>query len=75
MKLKKARTCNRCCAIEEGCNSWEFRCQHGFKIKVVSTSNGRAYKPTPQERCPKPLTYEQWLFVRKNLERLKRKQS
>lgn len=57
---KMKRTCGRCRALEYNCT-----CDLGFKTKKVYCMDV-AVNAKPEEECPKPLTYAEYITCRKN---------
>ena len=53
IRLKKAKTCSRCCAFSVG--GYRLECELGFPIRL-----GKHSKAYPIESYPKPITIKEW---------------
>jgi len=63
MKLKKARTCKQCKALEE---TGKFRCGLWYALSQGHDKHFIPH-PFPLEPCPKPLTNDEFFSVKKEL--------
>ena len=64
--MRKRKTCGSCRALVIE-YVFGYKCSLGFPTKRVETGLSVNYIPCGELRCPKPLTYGDLIFERRNL--------
>ncbi len=58
-RLRKARNCEGCRAFDELSKSYQPSCTLGYDNKGPMIAAMGIHRFVPQERCPKPMTFDQ----------------
>ena len=64
----KKQNCKRCKAFLKNSNGTPSECRLGYELIVVANESwGLTARGVPQEPCPKPKTYADYIYASNNL--------